>query len=81
MKFETTTIPLTQEQTVNVREFWEGRDGTGGSMLIIGSAAGVAAMGLEHINFFWYLRKISWLALVGFVAGAVTYILQMKFLY
>lgn len=55
--------------------------GTGGSMLIIGSAAGVAAMGLEHINFFWYLRKISWLALVGFVAGALTYILQMKFLY
>ena len=44
--------------------------GTGGSMLIIGSAAGVVAMGMEKINFFWYLKKISWLALVGFLAGA-----------
>jgi Na+/H+ antiporter NhaD/arsenite permease-like protein len=50
--------------------------GTGGSMLIIGSAAGVAAMGIEKINFFWYLKNISWLAFIGFVAGAVTYILQ-----
>ncbi|MBT8272159.1 MAG: sodium:proton antiporter NhaD [Bacteroidia bacterium] len=45
--------------------------GTGGSMLIIGSAAGVVAMGMEKIDFFWYLRKISWLALVGFIAGAL----------
>jgi Na+/H+ antiporter NhaD/arsenite permease-like protein len=44
--------------------------GTGGSMLIIGSAAGVVAMGMEKINFFWYLKKISWLALVGFLAGS-----------
>jgi len=50
--------------------------GTGGSMLIIGSAAGVAAMGIEKINFFWYLRKISLLALLGYFAGAVVYILQ-----
>ena len=44
--------------------------GTGGSMLVIGSAAGVVAMGMEKIDFFWYLKKISWLALVGFLAGA-----------
>jgi Na+/H+ antiporter NhaD/arsenite permease-like protein len=47
--------------------------GTGGSMLIIGSAAGVVAMGMEKINFFWYLKKISWLALIGFLAGAATF--------
>jgi len=49
--------------------------GTGGSMLIIGSAAGVVAMGMEKINFFWYLKKISWLALIGFLAGAITFFL------
>lgn len=43
--------------------------GTGGSMLIIGSAAGVAAMGMERIDFIWYLKKISWLAAAGFFAG------------
>ncbi|MGB3606278.1 MAG: sodium:proton antiporter NhaD [Psychroserpens sp.] len=47
--------------------------GTGGSMLIIGSAAGVVAMGMEKIDFFWYLKKISWLALIGFLAGAVVF--------
>ncbi len=47
--------------------------GTGGSMLIIGSAAGVVAMGMEKIDFFWYLKKISWLALLGFVAGAAAF--------
>ena len=50
--------------------------GTGGSILIIGSAAGVAAMGLEKIQFVWYLKKISWLALIGYLAGNATYILQ-----
>jgi Na+/H+ antiporter NhaD/arsenite permease-like protein len=54
--------------------------GTGGSMLIIGSAAGVAAMGIEKINFVWYLKNISWLALAGFVSGAVVYILQSNLL-
>ncbi|MEM6703354.1 MAG: sodium:proton antiporter NhaD [Acidobacteriota bacterium] len=49
--------------------------GTGGSMLIIGSAAGVAAMGMERIDFIWYLRKVSWLAAVGFVAGAAAFVL------
>jgi Na+/H+ antiporter NhaD/arsenite permease-like protein len=53
--------------------------GTGGSALIIGSAAGVAAMGMENVNFFWYLKKISWLAVLGYLAGAFTYILQNKF--
>ncbi|MGJ5242079.1 sodium:proton antiporter NhaD, partial [Bradyrhizobium oligotrophicum] len=50
--------------------------GTGGSILIIGSAAGVAAMGLENIHFFWYVRRISGLALLGYLAGAGAYILQ-----
>jgi Na+/H+ antiporter NhaD/arsenite permease-like protein len=47
--------------------------GTGGSMLIIGSAAGVVAMGMEKIDFFWYLKKISWLALVGFLVGSIAF--------
>jgi Na+/H+ antiporter NhaD/arsenite permease-like protein len=47
--------------------------GTGGSCLIIGSAAGVAVMGMEKIDFIWYLKKISWLALIGYIAGALVY--------
>ena len=47
--------------------------GTGGSMLIIGSAAGVVAMGMEKIDFFWYLKKIAWLAAIGFLAGAAAF--------
>ena len=54
--------------------------GTGGSMLIIGSAAGVVAMGMERIDFFWYLKKISWLALAGFMAGSLTFILMRNFI-
>lgn len=50
--------------------------GTGGSILIIGSAAGVAVMGLERIDFIWYLKRISWLALVGYLCGAGVYIAQ-----
>jgi Na+/H+ antiporter NhaD/arsenite permease-like protein len=53
--------------------------GTGGSMLIIGSAAGVVAMGMEKIDFFWYLKNIAWLALIGFVTGAITFILLRDF--
>lgn len=49
--------------------------GTGGSMLIIGSAAGVVAMGMEKISFFWYLKNIAWLALVGYLAGAGVFLL------
>jgi len=48
--------------------------GTGGSCLFIGSAAGVAVMGMEKIEFSWYLKKISWLALLGYIAGALAYL-------
>jgi Na+/H+ antiporter NhaD/arsenite permease-like protein len=54
--------------------------GTGGSILIIGSAAGVAAMGLEKIHFFWYVKKISGLAFAGYLAGAGAYLLQHQLL-
>lgn len=50
--------------------------GTGGSALIIGSAAGVAAMGMEKIDFFWYVKRISLLALLGYIAGAIVYLAQ-----
>ena len=50
--------------------------GTGGSILIIGSAAGVAVMGMEKIDFIWYFKKISWLALVGYFAGVGVYLAQ-----
>jgi Na+/H+ antiporter NhaD/arsenite permease-like protein len=52
--------------------------GTGGSALIIGSAAGVAAMGMEKIDFFWYLKKMTLIALAGYFAGALIYILQYQ---
>ena len=55
--------------------------GTGGSILIIGSAAGVAAMGLEKIDFIWYVRKISLLAALGYFAGAFAYIVQLNLLH
>ncbi len=54
--------------------------GTGGSMLIIGSAAGVAAMGLEKIDFIWYMKRISLLALSGYLAGAFVYWAQIQLL-
>jgi Na+/H+ antiporter NhaD/arsenite permease-like protein len=57
-------------------EFLAYAAGTGGSILIIGSAAGVAAMGLEKIEFFWYVRKFSLLALIGYLSGAATYVLM-----
>jgi Na+/H+ antiporter NhaD/arsenite permease-like protein len=59
--------------------FWEFLSlatGTGGSAIIIGSAAGVAVMGIEKISFLWYLKNISWLALMGFFAGIAAYIFQ-----
>ena len=65
-------------------EFWEFLAycaGTGGSILIIGSAAGVAAMGLEKIDVIWYIKKISLLALAGYLAGAGVYYLQMQILH
>jgi len=63
--------------------FWEFlalTTGTGGSAIIIGSAAGVAIMGIEKIDFIWYLKKISWLALIGFAAGILVFLLQVKLL-
>ena len=62
--------------------FWEFlalTTGTGGSAIIIGSAAGVAVMGIEHVDFMWYLKRISWLALVGFVAGILVFLVQLAF--
>ena len=62
-------------------EFMAYTAGTGGSILIIGSAAGVAAMGLEKIQFFWYVRKISALAVLGYLAGAGVYLVQYALLH
>jgi Na+/H+ antiporter NhaD/arsenite permease-like protein len=53
--------------------------GTGGSILIIGSAAGVAVMGLEKINFLWYLKNITPWALLGYFSGAAVYLAEMYF--
>jgi Na+/H+ antiporter NhaD/arsenite permease-like protein len=64
--------------------FWEMiayTTGTGGSILIIGSAAGVIAMGIEKINFIWYFKKFGLWALVGYLAGSIVYILQEKILH
>jgi Na+/H+ antiporter NhaD/arsenite permease-like protein len=61
--------------------FWEFialTTGTGGSAIIIGTAAGVAVMGIEQIKFMWYLKNIGWLALVGFAAGILIFLLQMR---
>lgn len=55
--------------------------GTGGSMLIIGSAAGVVAMGMEKIDFFWYFKKIAWLALIGFLGGFGAFILIRDYIF
>jgi Na+/H+ antiporter NhaD/arsenite permease-like protein len=67
------------EQYPQDHYFWEllaYTAGTGGSCLIIGSAAGVAVMGLEKIDFFWYLKRISWIALIGYLIGALVFIVQ-----
>ena len=53
--------------------------GTGGSMIIIGSAAGVVAMGMEKIDFMWYLKKIAFLAFIGYIAGFLTFIFLRDF--
>ena len=73
--------PLEQYPTDSfLWEFMAYCAGTGGSILIIGSAAGVAAMSIEKIEFFWYLRKFSLLALLGYFAGAGVYIVQAAML-
>ncbi|MGL4511644.1 MAG: sodium:proton antiporter NhaD [Lacipirellulaceae bacterium] len=73
--------PITEEAGFFAQDglFWEYLAycaGTGGSILIIGSAAGVAVMGLEKIPFLWYLRNVSFLALLGYLAGIAVYIAQ-----
>ena len=55
--------------------------GVGGSMLIIGSAAGVVVMGLEKITFGWYMKKITWIVFVGYLAGMLTYYLERALLF
>lgn len=73
--YDLTTYPIDHP-------FWEFlalTTGTGGSAIIIGSAAGVAVMGIEQIDFVWYLKKISWLALIGFAAGILVFLLQNQF--
>jgi Na+/H+ antiporter NhaD/arsenite permease-like protein len=64
--------------------FWEFlalTTGSGGSALIIGSAAGVAVMGIEQINFMWYLKKIGWIALAGFAVAIGVFLLQQRLFY
>jgi Na+/H+ antiporter NhaD/arsenite permease-like protein len=72
--------PLVQLPTNHI--FWELLSycaGTGGSCLIIGSAAGVMVMGLEKISFGWYLKNISWMALIGFLSGILVFMVQQLF--
>lgn len=71
--------PLSQYPTDSfLWEFMAYCAGTGGSILIIGSAAGVAAMGIEKIQFIWYMRRIAWLAILGYFAGAAVYVVQFR---
>ena len=76
--------PMDATMFVSDHAFWECLAycaGTGGSLLIIGSAAGVAVMGMEKIDFIWYLKNISWLALVGYLAGFLVYVLMYLFVF
>lgn len=74
--------PMSQYPTDNfLWQFMAYCAGTGGSILIIGSAAGVAAMGIEKIQFIWYLRRIAWLAMLGYFAGAAVYIVQFRLMH
>jgi Na+/H+ antiporter NhaD/arsenite permease-like protein len=74
--------PLSQYPTDSfLWEFMAYCAGTGGSILIIGSAAGVAAMGIEKIQFIWYMRRIAWLALLGYFAGAIVYVVQFRLMH
>jgi Na+/H+ antiporter NhaD/arsenite permease-like protein len=69
--------PLSQFPVDNpLWEFLAYCTGTGGSLLIIGSAAGVAVMGMANVKFVWYLKHISWIALLGYLAGAAVFVLM-----
>ena len=74
--YDMTTYPMDHK----LWEFLAYCAGTGGSVLIIGSAAGVAVMGIEKIDFIWYLKKIGWLALLGYIAGCIAYFLMFGFI-
>lgn len=69
----------TQPMDAKIWHFIAYAAGTGGSMLIIGSAAGVAAMGMERIDFIWYMKNISWMALIGFLSGGAAFVLITSF--
>ncbi|WP_185870860.1 SLC13 family permease [Blattabacterium cuenoti] len=64
----------------NIWHFMAYVSGTGGSILLVGSASGVAAMGMEKIDFFWYIKKISWIALIGYIFGYI-YLLIYPFFF
>ena len=73
--------PISGEEVIFAvnHPFWEFLAycaGTGGSLLIIGSAAGVAVMGMEKIDFIWYLKKITFLAFIGYIAGAIVFVIM-----
>jgi NhaD family Na+/H+ antiporter len=68
--YDLNTYPMDHK----IWEFLAYAAGTGGSILIIGSAAGVAVMGMEKIDFLWYLKRISFIALIGYFAGALAYV-------
>lgn len=78
-EIQTVTAPAELQQFVVDGTFWELLAycaGTGGSILIVGSAAGVAAMGIEYINFVWYMKYMGWIAFVGYLTGILSYYLQ-----
>jgi Na+/H+ antiporter NhaD/arsenite permease-like protein len=75
--YDLTTYPMDHK----IWEFIAYCAGTGGSILIIGSAAGVAAMGMEKIDFIWYFKKMGLLAFIGYLAGAFAYLIQFELLF
>jgi Na+/H+ antiporter NhaD/arsenite permease-like protein len=75
--YDLTTYPMDHK----IWEFIAYCAGTGGSILIIGSAAGVAAMGMEKIDFIWYFKKFGLIAFLGYIAGAICFLIQMGIFY
>ena len=75
--YDLTSYPINHK----IWEFIAYCAGTGGSILIVGSAAGVAAMGMEKIDFIWYLKKFGFIAFLGYIAGAIIYLIQFELFY
>ena len=71
----TSNLVMSTGKELQVIEQLKIEEQTDGSVLVIGSAAGVVAMGMEKIEFFWYLKKIGWLAFIGFISGFITFVL------